>query len=187
MACDAKTTVPSGNQVAPRAAPALAMVAGGPPESSMRFSLPSAKKPTDRLSGDQKGRSAPSVPGNRRASIESTGRVHNLVAPSETVTNAIMRPSGETAALRLPPNANSVPRGGLISKRRARPSGAGLSHSAASTAAIAANAAAAMANASSTEIWPAAMRSAIHENSRTVGHFFLLGRNAVTSRGSHVV
>jgi hypothetical protein len=35
---------------------------GGPPEASILLSLRSAKKPTWRLSGDQKGIRAPSVP-----------------------------------------------------------------------------------------------------------------------------
>ena len=34
---------------------AVANVCGAPPPRSSRFSLPSAKKPTERLSGDQKG------------------------------------------------------------------------------------------------------------------------------------
>src|SRR5205085_11933617 len=40
----------------------LQSVIGGPPEASIFLSLPSAKKPIDRLSGDQKGYAAPSVP-----------------------------------------------------------------------------------------------------------------------------
>jgi hypothetical protein len=41
------------------------MMSRRPAAMSMRFSLPSAKKPIERLSGDQKGKVASSVPGNR--------------------------------------------------------------------------------------------------------------------------
>ncbi len=44
---------------------------------SIRFSLPSAKNPTDKLSGDQKGYLAPSVPASGCAETESSGRSHN--------------------------------------------------------------------------------------------------------------
>src|SRR5688572_16171772 len=37
---------------------------GGPPVAGTTFSLPSAKNPIDRLSGDQNGVRAPAVPGN---------------------------------------------------------------------------------------------------------------------------
>ena len=57
--------VPFGPQDAPRPMGASQMIVAGPPPMSMRFSLASAKKPIERLSGDQKGKIASSVPGNR--------------------------------------------------------------------------------------------------------------------------
>ena len=55
--------VPFGPQDAPRPMGASQMIVAGPPPMSMRFSLASAKKPMERLSGDQKGKVASSVPG----------------------------------------------------------------------------------------------------------------------------
>jgi hypothetical protein len=43
------------------------IVSGGPPETSTFFSFPSAKNARERLSGDQKGKVASSVPGIGRA------------------------------------------------------------------------------------------------------------------------
>ena len=40
----------------------LANACGGPPAMSMRFNLPVAKNPIERLSADQNGKLAPSVP-----------------------------------------------------------------------------------------------------------------------------
>src|SRR5437016_6016523 len=64
---------------------------------SIRFSLPPAKKPIDRLSGDQNGYLAPSVPGNGRASAESSDLSHSRVGPSPEATNASCLLSGESA------------------------------------------------------------------------------------------
>jgi hypothetical protein len=44
---------------------------------SMRFSLVPAKNPIDRLSGDQNGDVARSVPANGLANVESSRRSHN--------------------------------------------------------------------------------------------------------------
>jgi hypothetical protein len=60
------------------------------------LSLPAAKKPIDRLSGDQNGNSAPSVTGNSRAA-DPSGRTQSLEIPPEEGTNATERPSGEIA------------------------------------------------------------------------------------------
>ena len=46
------------------------IVCGGPPAMSTFFSLPPAKNARNRLSGDQNGRSTPSVPGSGRASSD---------------------------------------------------------------------------------------------------------------------
>src|SRR5262245_10655525 len=51
----ANTMIPSRFHVPPRPIGASQSVWGGPPEASILFSLPPAKKPRKRLSGDQKG------------------------------------------------------------------------------------------------------------------------------------
>jgi len=57
---------PSRLQVPPSGNGASASVWGGPPPTLIFFSFPPAKKPTDRLSGDQKGCAEPSVPASGR-------------------------------------------------------------------------------------------------------------------------
>jgi hypothetical protein len=47
---------------------------GGPPAISTFFSLPPAKNPMNRLSGDQNGKDPPSVPGIGLAARVATGR-----------------------------------------------------------------------------------------------------------------
>src|SRR5688572_13432659 len=73
----------------------LATVSGGPPVVSTLLTLLSTvMKPTYRLSGDQKGVTAPSVPGRRLHSTVSKSRSHN---PSCAVAaNTSLRPSGDT-------------------------------------------------------------------------------------------
>src|SRR5206468_12589155 len=69
---------------------------GGPPETSIRFNFPSAKKPTDFASGDQKGKSAFSVPASGCAATLSSGCTQScLFAPGAPATKAIRPPSGE--------------------------------------------------------------------------------------------
>src|SRR5438552_3848989 len=70
---------------------------GGPPVASILLSLPSAKKPMKRLSGDQKGEAAPSVPASGCAANEASERTQSSLRPSTFTTNASRRPSGETA------------------------------------------------------------------------------------------
>ena len=68
---------------------------------SMRLSLPSAKKPMDRPSGDQKGSDGFSVPGSGRATDESRGRTQREFRPEESrATRASCFPSGERARAR---------------------------------------------------------------------------------------
>ena len=67
-----------------------------PPAAGMILSLSSAKKPMDWLSGDQNGRSAPSVRSSRRTSVEFIERSQSMgVAPGALATNTMLRPSGE--------------------------------------------------------------------------------------------
>ena len=58
----ANTMVPSRFQVPPTPMIASQRVTGGPPATSIFFSLPRAKKPMNRPSGDQNGNAPPSVP-----------------------------------------------------------------------------------------------------------------------------
>ena len=87
---------------------------------SIRLSLLSAKKPTDRLSGDQKGFCAPLVPVSGRASTESSTRSHNRDWPSEVPTKTMVCPSGEIAS-----DAGAVVGGVLISRRTSGVGGTG--------------------------------------------------------------
>src|SRR5579862_5447648 len=58
----------------PRPRGASQMTVGESPVKSTVFTLASAKKPSERLSGDQKGKIASSVPESERASSEFIGR-----------------------------------------------------------------------------------------------------------------
>ena len=86
----------------------------------MRSSFVPAKKPSERLSGDQNGNIASSVPGNGAATSESSGRTHscNLPAASRAVKASFV-PSGEIAELVAgrPPVLKLVP-GGAETKNR---------------------------------------------------------------------
>src|SRR5688572_8363768 len=76
------------------------MVVTAPVEISIFFSDPPAKNATKRLSGDQNGENAPSVPDNARAEMAFTGRsCSENGAPGDRPGNARWRPSGETATL----------------------------------------------------------------------------------------
>src|SRR5688500_3367936 len=89
---------PRSDQEAPYALPSIAHnVTRAPPAISILFILPSATKPIDSLSGDQKGLLAPSVPVTARASSESRLRIQSSAAPSRAATNASLRPSGDIA------------------------------------------------------------------------------------------
>src|SRR5438094_726337 len=76
----------------------LQRLCAGPPEESIFMSLATVKNPMKRLSGDQKGKSAPSVPANGCAERELSDRIQSCVLPEESVaTNARRLPSGDTA------------------------------------------------------------------------------------------
>src|SRR6266511_6033843 len=95
---------PLGPQLPPRAFDAGQTNATGPPESGVVFSCSSAKKPIERLSGDQNGANAPSVPGMNRDSSLSRGRTEIRDTPSSpAATTARCCPSGETTAHPSPP------------------------------------------------------------------------------------
>src|SRR5215831_5210256 len=93
----AKRIAPSEFQAPPRPAGALASSCTKPLSMSSRFRLPFAKKPIERLSGDQNGNDAPSVFSRGRTDPESSDRSHNRDRPSEVARNTIFCPSGEIA------------------------------------------------------------------------------------------
>ena len=71
------------------------IVCGAPPSTPTRFIFPAAKKPSERLSGDQKGFEAPSLPATGRHSAEPRAR-KNSRGPLFVVTAmANVDPSGE--------------------------------------------------------------------------------------------
>ena len=77
-----QTMTPLRLQLPPRPRGASASVSTGPPPASIFFSLPPAKNATDRLSGDQKGNVAPSVPASGWAVNPSSERIHKDWFPS---------------------------------------------------------------------------------------------------------
>src|SRR5215467_6133545 len=82
----------------PRGSGTSAIASTGPPATGIFFSFPSAKNPIQRLSGDQNGPSAPSVPGIARAKSAVKGLSHSVgLASAVAATKTIDRPSGDKA------------------------------------------------------------------------------------------
>src|ERR1700719_4107805 len=74
------------------------MISGTPPDRGTFFSLAPAQKPMNCESGDQKGKSAPSVCSIRCASGELKALIHKKLLPEASVAaKAKVWPSGETA------------------------------------------------------------------------------------------
>ena len=121
----------------PGAAPSsrrVARVWTDPPSTSTRWSLSSAKKPTDRLSGDQNGASAPSVPATARAN-----RIPGNAATIVTGLRTWRRTQWSGRRARWP--ATTAPRLAACRSRRAsrrRRDGARQSISDAATASVSA-------------------------------------------------
>src|SRR5262245_42806293 len=116
----AKMIVPSRFQLPPRGTEVSHRACGGPPWTSILLSLESAKTPMERLSGDQKGYEAPSVPSNGRAVREARGRTQSRSLPSPVrATKASRRPSGEstTGPGDVPPKLKVDFSGGRIVER----------------------------------------------------------------------
>src|SRR5262252_4047228 len=86
---------PSLFHVPPRPA-ASANVVTNPLLTSIRLSFPPAKKPMERLSGDQNGNTAFSVPTSGRVSVDSSERSRKP-GGLDSATNTIFSPSGEIA------------------------------------------------------------------------------------------
>ena len=125
--------VPSGPHAPPRGSGTPVISNAGPPTALTLLSFPSAKNPTDKLSGDQNGRSAPSVPGIACAVPVSKRRSHSMGrAPVPAAVKTIERPSGDRAScgagtLAMGGPVSTVPSGGLILSRTISGSaGAGL-------------------------------------------------------------
>src|ERR1700737_5159819 len=93
---------------------------GGPPPALILFNLPPPKKATSRLSGDQNGYIASSVPVRGCAVKEVSRRTYNRILPlSARAVNASLIPSGESTG--GPEDAtmvmNPVPAGGRMYER----------------------------------------------------------------------
>src|SRR4051812_32692799 len=100
-----KMITPSRFHDAPQADGASQMICGGPPATAIRFSFPSAKKPTDLPSGDQNGSVAPCVDGSGRGSARSSCRIQSdggdfaeNVGPVLLARKTSELPSGENTA-----------------------------------------------------------------------------------------
>jgi hypothetical protein len=84
---------------------------GWPPEASIFFNFPEARNATYRLSSDQKGAVAPSVPGNSRAVSPLSLHTQSAVRLAASVSaRTICRPSGEMT--------NSIGDGAAVHPRR---------------------------------------------------------------------
>src|SRR5262249_20143886 len=66
----------------PRGGMSCAKIWGLPPSASIRFNSKPERKPMDRLSGDQNGFRASSVPGRGWPVVESSDRTHRREMPS---------------------------------------------------------------------------------------------------------
>src|SRR5512143_4258014 len=98
VAAGAKRIVPSRFQDPPSPLSASQTVRIAPPAASTRFSFPSAKKPIERLSGDQKGKKALSAPATGCAAAESSSRSHkDGDMPTFPAVKARRLPSGDSA------------------------------------------------------------------------------------------
>src|SRR5580704_13046052 len=99
----------------PRAAGALHKLRTTPVLTSRVFSLPSAKKPTLKLSGDQKGFMAPWAPGRVRS--DPVRRERSQSSPPAPKTREL--PSGERAGcVPISPSiSKEVPVGGMMEEK----------------------------------------------------------------------
>src|SRR5215472_12972791 len=94
----AKRIVPSGPQAPCEISGALQITSGIAPDGRTFFSLAPAQKPMNCESGDQKGKSAPSVCSIRCASGELKALIHKKLLPeASAAAKANIWPSGETA------------------------------------------------------------------------------------------
>ncbi len=71
------------------------IVCGAPPSTPTRFIFPAAKKPSERLSGDQKGFEAPSLPATGDNTAEPRARRKSRGPVLVVTAIANVEPSGE--------------------------------------------------------------------------------------------
>ena len=89
------TMTPSAFQVPPARFGALQIICTAPPVTLIFLIRPPEKKAISRLSGDQKGEEAPSVPLNSSGVVDSN-RLRKIALPASVdAVNASHRPSGE--------------------------------------------------------------------------------------------
>src|SRR5262245_59926627 len=93
----ANKMTPSAFQDPPLPANAGARTWGAPPPISTLFSTPAAKNAIERLSGDQKGQVAPSVPESGCGDVAARERSQRRDPRLSDATNTILFPSGERA------------------------------------------------------------------------------------------
>jgi len=111
---------PSLLHAPPRPLLASQTVCGGPPSALTLRNLPPAKNPISRLSADQKGYMASSVPGKARAFAEFSGSTYIITLPlSSRAVKARRVPSGESTG---GPDSTAInrkvaPAGGRIEDR----------------------------------------------------------------------
>src|SRR5262249_7745376 len=131
MLLGAKRITPSRLHEPPAGLLVPASISTEPPSISIRLRLLPAKNPMERLSGDQNGQEASSVPASGRAEIASSERSNNCDRPSVIATKTIFFPSGEIAS-----DAGFAAGGVLISVRVSGASGAGRERRTATTTAM---------------------------------------------------
>ena len=91
-------TSPNGSHAPPHPSRVRAIVRNAPSVTSMRITRRLLKNPTDRLSADQKGNAAPSVPSSFRAVREFSARTHKVARSfGLRAQNATCEPSGDAA------------------------------------------------------------------------------------------
>ena len=120
----AKTMTPPWPQLPPRGVGASQRTCTGPPAASIVLSFPPEKKPMDRLSEDQNGKTPRSVAGDADVMPLDTDWTHNF----PEAPNTIRAPSGETAggADSSPVSSNAVFSGRQDERMNGRrPRGAG--------------------------------------------------------------
>src|SRR6476469_252845 len=89
------TITPSAFQVPRARFGAAQMFCSAPPVTLIFLSRPPEKNAISRLSGDQNGDSAPSVPSNNSALVDSKRLTKMALPASVDAVNASHRPSGE--------------------------------------------------------------------------------------------
>jgi hypothetical protein len=115
-----KMMVPFALQLPPRPSGASQRICIGPPLTDTLRSLPLEKNPRLRLSGDQKGKSASSVPSSASVRPVAISRIQSREPLGSPAMNASFLPSGEMAAGPATASVKSTPAGGLISAATGR-------------------------------------------------------------------